>query len=111
MVKKKLYIASNLISLVLGMIFCFMTYGLIGIPIAIVTQILLGLLLLLGFIPVVGVFIFVWLAWFNVLPWVVSVFGVEWAWSLTAMFVFNLIVSIGCTFQAVIRIFTVYWRF
>ncbi len=110
MVKKKLYMYSNAIALVLGILFCFLTYSFIGIPIAIVTQILLGITLLLGFIPVIGVILYAWLAWFNVLPWIVSVFGVEWTWSLTVLFVLNLIVSIGCTAQAIIRIFTVYWR-
>ncbi len=111
MVKKKLYGYSNLIALILGMVFCTIAYGPVGILIAIVTQILLGILLLLGFIPVIGVILYVWLIWFHVLPWVAAVFGVEWGWSLTALFVLNLIVSIGCTIQAVIRIFTVYWRF
>ncbi len=111
MVKKKLYIYSNVIALVLGIIFCFITYGYTGIIMGVLTQIVLGIILLIGFIPVIGVLIYAWLAWFNFLPWVVTVFGVEWAWSLTALFVLNLIVSIGCTVQAVIRIFTVYWRF
>jgi hypothetical protein len=93
------------------MMLCFATYGPAGILIALIAQIALGLLLLLGFIPIVGVLLYGWLAWFSVLPWVVSVFGVEWTWSLTAIFVLNLIVSIGCTLQAIIRIFTVYWRF
>ena len=111
MVKKKLYLYSNAISLILGIVFCFMTYGPVGILIAIVTQIVLGIILLLGFIPVVGVILYIWFAWFNFMPWIVAVFGVDWTWSLTTLFVFNLIVSIGCTLQAVIRIFTVYWRF
>ncbi len=111
MVKKKLYIYSNVIALLLGILFCYITYGISGILIAIVTQIVLGVILLLGFIPVVGVILYAWLAWFNFLPWLITVFGVEWAWSLTALFVLNLIVSIGCTAQAIIRIFTVYWRF
>jgi hypothetical protein len=111
MVKKKLYIYSNAIALVLGIIFCFITYGIPGILIAIVTQIVLCITLLLGFIPVIGVILYAWLAWFNFMPWLVAVFGVEWAWSLTALFVLNLIVSIGCTVQAIIRIFTTYWRF
>ncbi len=110
MVKKKLYIYSNLIAIVLGILFCFITYGLVGIPIAITAQIVLGITLLLGIIPVVGVILYAWLAWFNFLPWLVAVFGVEWMWSLTALFVLNLIVSIGFTVQMIIRIFTVYWR-
>jgi len=111
MVKKKLYGYSNLIAIILGIIFCTITYGPLGILIAITAQIVLGILLLLGFIPVVGVFLYVWLAWFNFLPWLVSVFGIEWTWSLTTLFVFNLIISIGATLQMIIRIFTVYWRF
>ncbi len=111
MVKKKLYIYSNVIALLLGIVFCFLTYGPAGVLIAIVTQIALGILLLIGFIPVIGVIIYAWLAWFNILPWLIAFFGVEWAWSLTVLFVLNLIVSIGCTVQAIIRIFTVYWRF
>jgi len=111
MVKKKLYGYANLIAIILGIILCTIAYGAVGILIAIVTQILLGILLLLGFIPVVGVVLYAWLAWFNVIPWVVAVFGLEWAWPLTTLFVFNLIVSIGCTLQIIIRIFTVYWRF
>ncbi|UCD02869.1 MAG: hypothetical protein JSV63_03760 [Candidatus Aenigmatarchaeota archaeon] len=110
MVKKKLYAYSNLIALVLGILFCFITYGPAGILIAIVTQIVLGLTLLLGIIPVIGVILYAWVAWFSFLPWVVTVFGVEWTWSLTALFVLNLIVSIGFTVQMIIRIFTVYWR-
>ena len=111
MVKKKLYIYSNLIALVMGIMFCFITYGPVGILIAIVTQVMLGILLLLGFIPVVGVILYGYLAWFYALPAATSLFGVSWDWSLTALFVFNLIISIGCTLQAIIRIFTVYWRF
>ncbi len=111
MVKKKLYIYSNIIALVLGIVLCAIAYGPLGVLIAIVTQIILGILLLLGFIPIVGVVLYAWLSWFYVLPWVAAVFGVEWAWPLTALFVFNLIVCIGCTLQAIIRIFTVYWRF
>jgi hypothetical protein len=111
MVKKKLYIYSNIIALVLGIVLCAIAYGPMGVLIAIVTQIVLGILLLLGFIPVIGVVLYAYLSWFFVLPWVSAVFGVEWAWPLTALFVFNLIVSIGCTLQAIIRIFTVYWRF
>lgn len=110
MVKKKLYLYSNAIALLLGVIFCFVTYGPIGIAIAILTQIVLGITLLLGFIPIVGVFLYAWLAWFNFMPWMVSVFGVEWAWSISAMFVLNLVVSIGCTVQVLIRVFTVWWR-
>jgi hypothetical protein len=110
MVKKKLYLYSNLISLVLGIVLCYVTYGPAGILIAIAAQIALGILLLIGFIPVVGVIIYAWLAWSSVIPWVAAVFGVEWAWSLTVMFALDLIVSIGCTLQAIIRIFTVYWR-
>jgi len=111
MVKKKLYIYSNVIGLLLGLIFCFATYGPIGLAIGLISQVVFGITLLLGFIPVIGVIIYAWLAWFNYMPWVVSVFGVEWAWSITALFLFNLIISIGCTVQAIIRIFTVYWRF
>jgi len=111
MVKKKLYYYSNLFALILGIIFCGITYGPVGILIAVVAQVVLGLLLLLGFIPVVGVLLYIWLAWFNFLPWLVAVFGVEWAWSLSALFVFNLIVSVGCTAQMIIRIFTTYWRY
>lgn len=111
MVKKKLYLYSNLISVILGIIFCTITYGPVGILIAIVVQIVLGLTLLLGFIPIIGVILYVWLAWFNFLPWLVTFFGVEWAWSLTAMFFFNLIISVGCTLQMLIRIFTTWWRF
>ncbi len=111
MVKKKLYAYSNAISLVLGIVFCALTYGIAGVPIAIIAQVVLGITLLLGFIPVVGVILYAWLTWFNFLPWLVTAFGVEFAWSLTAMFVLNLIVSIGCTAQAIIRIFTPYWRF
>lgn len=111
MVKKKLYLYSNLLAMILGIIFCFAAYGPVGIAVAIVTQIALGILLLLGFIPIVGVILYAWLAWFSVIPWIVAVFGIQWAWPLTALFVFNLIVSIGCTLQAIIRIFTVYWRF
>jgi hypothetical protein len=111
MVKKKLYLYSNLIALILGMVICTFAYGTLGILIAIVAQIILGILLLLGFIPVVGVVLYAWIAWFHVLPWVAAVFGVEWAWPLAALFAFNLFVSIGCTLQAIIRIFTVYWRF
>lgn len=110
MVKKKLYIYSNVLALIIGLIFCYLTYGFLGLPIAIVTQLLLGIILLAGFIPIIGVFVYIWLAWFNVLPWIVSVFGVEWAWSLSVLFVFNLVVSIGCTAQAIIRIFTTYYR-
>jgi hypothetical protein len=111
MVKKKLYLYSNLLSLILGMIFCTITYGPAGILIAIVAQVAFGITLLLGFIPVVGVALYAWLGWFGFLPWLTAAFGVEWAWSLTTMFAFNLIISIGCTLQAIIRIFTVYWRF
>ena len=111
MVKKKLYIYSNAIALVIGIILSTIVYGLIGIPVAIVTQILMGILLLVGFIPIVGVVLYTWLVWFHVLPWIVTVFGITWDWPLTALFVFNLIVSIGCTLQAIIRIFTNYWRF
>ena len=111
MVKKKLYLYSNLIALIMGIVTCTAAYGAIGIIIAIVTQILLGILLLLGFIPVFGVVLYALLAWFGVLQWIVSVFGVAWEWPLTTLFVFNLIISIGCTLQAVVRIFTNYWRF
>jgi hypothetical protein len=111
MVKKKLYIYSNIIALIIGIILSTIVYGLVGIPVAIVAQILMGILLLLGFIPIVGVILYAWLVWFNVIPWIVTVFGIEWAWPLTALFAFNLIVSIGCTLQAIIRIFTNYWRF
>jgi hypothetical protein len=110
MVKKKLYIYSNVISLVLGIIFCALTYGPAGVLIAILTQIVLGILLLLGFIPVIGVILYAWLAWFYYFPFVTGVFGVELSWSLIAMFCMNLIVCIGATFQAIIRIFTTYWR-
>ena len=111
MVKKKLYAYSKLIALILGIIFCCMTYGPVGILIAVIVQVVLGVTLLLGFIPVVGVILYIWLGWFSFLPWMVSVFGVQWAWSLTVLFMFNLIVSIGCTAQIIIRIFTPYWRF
>lgn len=111
MVKKKLYIYSNLLALLLGIIFSFITYGPLGILIGITAQVILGITLLLGFIPVIGVILYAWLAWFNAIPWLVAVFGVEWAWSITALFLINLAVSIGCTVQAIIRIFTVYWRF
>ena len=111
MVKKMLYGYSNLIALVLGVVFCFVAYGFVGILVAFVTQVFLGVLLLLGFIPVIGVIIYIWLGWFNLLPWVAAVFGVEWSWALTSIFILNLIVSIGCTVQALIRIFTVYWRY
>jgi hypothetical protein len=111
MVKKKLYVYSNLVSLVLGMLFCFVTYGTVGIVIAIIAQVVLGITLLLGLIPIIGVILYAWLAWFNFLPWLVSVFGVEPAWSLAAMFAINLIVSIGFTVQMIIRIFTTWWRF
>ena len=47
-VKKKLYLWSNGISLVLGIIFCFITYGPGGVLIAIMNQIVMGLTLLLG---------------------------------------------------------------
>jgi len=57
------------------------------------------------------VILYGYLAWFHVLPGVTSFFGVGWEWSLNVLFVFNLIISIGCTLQAIIRIFTVYWRF
>ena len=85
-------------------------YGPIGAPIAILMQVVLGITLLLGFIPVVGVFLYGWLAWFNFIPWVTTLFGVEWTWTLTVMFLFNLAVCVGCTIQALIRIFTVWWR-
>ena len=110
MVKKKLYVYSNIIALVLGILFCFITYGAVGILIAIVAQVVMGITLLLGIIPVFGVIIYTWLIWFNFLPWLTAFFGVEWMWSLTALFVLNLIVSIGFTVQMIIRIFTVYWR-
>ena len=111
MVKKKLYIYSNAISLILGVILFAVTYGITGIPMAVIAQIVMGITLLVGFVPVAGVFIYAWLMWFNFMPWLVAVFGVEWLWSLNALFVLNLIVSIGCTVQAIIRIFTVWWRF
>jgi hypothetical protein len=111
MVKKKLYGYSNLLALILGLIFCTITYGPVGIIMAIIAQIVMGIILLFGFIPVFGVVIYIWLIWFNFLPWLVAAFGVEWSWSLTVLFAFNLIISIGCTLQAIIRIFTVYWRF
>ncbi len=110
MVKKKLYLYSNAISLLLGIVLCSVTYGMAGIPVAIVAQIGMGIALLVGFIPVAGIFIYGWLMWFNFMPWLVATFGIEWAWSINAMFVLNLIVSIGCTIQAIIRIFTVWWR-
>ena len=111
MVKKKLYVYSNVISLLLGMVFCTIAYGPVGIVIALITQIVLGIILLIGFIPIAGVIIYAWLGWFNFLPWLVAVFGVEWSWALSAMFALNLIVSIGCTAQMLIRIFTTWWRF
>jgi hypothetical protein len=110
MVKKKLYGYSNLIALIMGVVFCTITYGIIGIPIAIVSQVAMGVLLLLGFIPVVGVFLYGWVVWFHVIPWIVAVFGVEWSWPLTALFAFNLVVSIGCTLQIIIRVFTTWWK-
>jgi hypothetical protein len=111
MVKKKLYGYSNLIAMVIGIILCFIAYGPVGILIAIVTQILLGILLLLGFIPIVGVVLYAWLAWYYVLPWIAAFSGAGWEWPLTVMFALNLVVSIGCTLQILIRIFTVWWRF
>ena len=111
MVKKKLFYYCNLIALLMSIVLFGFTFGLSGVLLAVVFQICLGALLLLGFIPVVGVVLYSWLAWFNLIPWLLAVFGAEWAWPVTAMFVFNLIVSIGCTFHAIIRIFTVYWRF
>ncbi len=110
MVKKKLYVYANILSLILGVVFCTIVYGPVGVLIGIVAQIVLGITLLLGFIPVVGVILYAWLGWFSFLPWLVSVFGVEGSWALAALFVMNLIVSIGCTVQMIIRIFTTWWR-
>ena len=110
MVKKKLYIYSNTIALIIGIILCTIVYGIVGIAVASVAQIMRGLLLLRGFIPIVGIVLYAWLMWYHVMPWIAAVFGIQWDWPLTALFAFNLIVSIGCTLQTIIRIFTNYWR-
>jgi len=110
MVKKKLYIYSNAFNLLIGIIACVAAYGVVGIPVAITLQVMLGLLLLLGFIPIIGVIIYGWYGWFNIIPMVASFFGIEWTWALSIMFILNLIISTGCTLQAIIRIFTPWWR-
>jgi hypothetical protein len=111
MVKKKLYYYSNAIALVMGVVFCVIAHGPIGVLIAIIAQVALGLLLLLGFIPVIGVILYAWLGWFSFLPWLTGVFGLtEGSWALAALFFFDLVISIGCTVQMLIRIFTTWWR-
>jgi hypothetical protein len=110
MVKKKLYYYSNAIALAMGIVFCVIAHGPVGVLLAIITQVALGLLLLLGFIPVAGVILYAWLGWFGFLPWLMGSFGIDGSWALSAMFFFNLIISIGCTLQMLIRIFTTWWR-
>ncbi len=111
MVKKKIYFYSLILGELLGMALCFVNYGPWGIAIGLLTNLLLAITLLLGFIPVLGVVLYAYLAWFDILPWIAGLTGAGWGWSLTALFIYNFVISAGCTAQMIIRIFTSYWRF
>jgi len=111
MVKKRIYFFSLVLGELLGMALGFINYGPWGIATGFLANLLLAITLLLGFIPVVGVGLYAWIAWFYILPWIAGLTGAGWGWSLTVLFVYNLIISAGCTAQMIIRIFTSYWSF